>query len=82
MSYHIEFHNPKSQLKFRILMIKEVLQRDKPKYMKEFLSIHPEYNNKEGLDLIKNVMAMVTTNEVLTQRFEAFVEPLKQKQTA
>lgn len=60
------------ELKRRMLDIKIKLKAKHPQYLQPFLQEYPKYNNYKGIQRIRNVMALVTTDEKLTNELEKF----------
>lgn len=49
-----------------------------PRFWRDrFLEKHPEYNNRKGLNLLRNVYGLRTADATLTELFEELAEEFK-----
>ena len=60
-------------LRNRVVAIKPILQGIKH-WKKQFIELHPEFNNKYSLGLLASTMSLRTSDEDITSKLELFVK--------
>lgn len=77
MPFEHSYQSKASNLKYKILNIHDRITKYRRHYLSAFLEIHPEYNNREGIQKVRNVMSLVTADEKMTIQLEEFATKLE-----